>query len=295
MLDDDGRLIGDFTVASAGVSLRARWHCSSDRAGSMPICRTGVDAAPLRATWIGSAIADTLAPASGAGWRMTTSPCACLPDLCEMDIAGLAAHVRPSGPRASRLRDLDFGESRPTLFDAWPLRSDLGLRTSARAHFPIARLVSATGRELQPTGTPSKAGLDRFDDLVSPLSSDTRQRCASGCSGLSTRLVTLTSTRPGAGCGCEMPLATRPCGRRQGRRLGHVGRIRDIASGSSIALGYVPSASAIPGAKLRDRKARRAALHEPSRSRCTIRPATGCGARRRLFQREQVAARSAGH
>ncbi|MEP6942169.1 MAG: FAD-dependent oxidoreductase [Betaproteobacteria bacterium] len=177
MLDDNGKLIGDFTVANAGTSRfivfgsgvaeqhHLRWFESH-------LPPTGVTLRSLRNEWLGFAIA-------GPRSRELLAR-VCRDDVCHAawpflafratEVAMLPAHVG----RISFTGELGYEiwvrcDGALTLYDALVnAGADLGLVHFGARALQSLRLEKSFGtwaREYRPVYTPAEAGLDRFVDV----------------------------------------------------------------------------------------------------------------------------------
>ena len=255
MLNDDGKLIGDFTVANAGrerffvfgSGIAEQYHL---RWFEAHLPATGVD--------------DALAAHRHARASRIAGPKSreLLARVCRDDVSQRGVSV-PGVPRdgsrdaagarrphlvhrRARLRDLGAGRlpARALRGDASRRARISGSRTSARARCNSLRLEKSFGtwaREYRPIYTPAEAGLDRFVDLDKRGLHRPRRGAA----------------RPREGPGAPPRHVRRR--RRDADAIGdepvwHDGKVVGwITSGGyghcvgkSIALGYVPAALAAP-------------------------------------------------
>ena len=236
MLNERGRLIGDFTVANVGKDrfvvfgsgIAEQYH---RRWFDAHLPDNGVTMRSLADEWMGFAVAGPrsrellarVSPADVSDAAMTFL------SFREMDVAGLAAHVG----RISFTGELGYeiwvpARDQVALYDAIVAAgADLGLvHFGARALHSL-RLEKSFGnwaREYRPIYTPREAGLDRFVDLTKPefigRSAADRDLSQAPPRRLCTFVV---DAADGDAIGDE-PIWSR----RRRRRLGDVGRLRAL-------------------------------------------------------------------
>ena len=180
MLNDNGKLIGDFTVANAGrdrylvfgsgiaEQYHRRWFDAHLPANSVSI-------RSLADEWMGFAIAGPRSRELLARLSRADVSHAVMPFLSfhEIEVAGISAHVG----RISFTGELGYeiwvpAASQVALYDALvSAGSDLGLTHFGARALHSMRLEKSFGnwaREYRPIYTPAEAGLDRFVDFSKP-------------------------------------------------------------------------------------------------------------------------------
>ena len=180
MLNENGKLIGDFTVANAGggryvvfgSGLAEQYH---RRWFDAHLPSRGVTMRSLADEWLGFAIAGPRSRELLARRSTIDVADAAMPFLAfrEMDVAGLHAHVG----RLSFTGEMGYeiwvaAADEVALYHALvEAGSDLGLKHFGARALHAMRLEKSFGnwaREYRPIYTPAEAGLDRFIDLSKP-------------------------------------------------------------------------------------------------------------------------------
>jgi dimethylglycine dehydrogenase len=251
MLNDNGKLIGDFTVGNAGrdrffvfgSGIAEQYHL---RWFEAHLPSSGVAIRALRTELVGLGIAGPESRALLSGVCRDDVSNAALPFLSfrAMDVAMLPARVG----RISFTGELGYeiwvpADCQLALYEVLlAAGTDLGLTHFGARALNSLRLEKSFGnwaREYRPIYTPAEAGLDRFVDVAKPdfVGRDAVLRDRSH--GLARRLVTLVIDANGADAIGDEP-------------VWHDGQVVGwITSGGyghcvakSIALGYVPAALA---------------------------------------------------
>jgi dimethylglycine dehydrogenase len=251
MLNDRGRLIGDFTVANAGTGryivfgsgIAEQYH---RRWFDAHLPRDGVKIRLLADEWMGFAIAgprsrELLARASPADVSDAAMPFLA---FREIEVAGFPVHVG----RISFTGELGYeiwvpAGAQVALHDALvKAGSNLGLKHFGARALHSLRLEKSFGnwaREYRPIYTPAEAGLDRFVDLSKPdfIGRAALQRDRSQAPAR--RLVTFVVDAADADAIGDEPIwhAGKVVGWVTSGGYGHCVR-------KSIALGYVPASLA---------------------------------------------------
>jgi dimethylglycine dehydrogenase len=261
MLNDNGKLIGDFTVANAGRDrfvvfgsgiaelYHRRWFDAH-------LPATGVTLRSLADEWMGFAIAGPRSRELLARLTREDVSKEAMPFLAfrEMIVAGLPAHVG----RISFTGELGYEiwvetQSQVSLLEAIiSAGTDLGLAHFGARALHSLRLEKSFGnwaREYRPIYTPSEAGLDRFVDLAKPHFAGRAAAMRDRSADPARRLVTFVVDSPDSDAVDADAIGDEPVWQ-DGKVVGWVtsgGYGHCVAA--SLALGYVPSTSAVPGAK----------------------------------------------
>ncbi len=282
MLNEDGKLIGDFTVANAG---RGRYFIFGSGVAEQYHLRwfeshlpsSGVAIRALRTELLGLAIAgphsrELLSRLTGADVSNAALP---FLSFRAMEVAMLPTHVG----RISFTGELGYeiwvpADCQLALYDAIVAAgADLGLRHFGARALHSLRLEKSFGnwaREYRPIYTPAEAGLDRFVDAAKTQFIG-REAVVRDCEqGPARRLVTFVVEASDADAIGDEPVwhDGEVVGWITSGGYGH-------SAGRSIALGYVPTAlaSAASGFEIEILGERRPAtlasqpLHDPSGER----------------------------
>jgi dimethylglycine dehydrogenase len=257
MLNGRGKLIGDFTVANAGGNrflvfgsgIAEQYH---RRWFDTHLPQAGVAIRSLADEWMGLAIAGPRSRELLARVAADDVSAEAFPFLSfrEMKVAGLEVRVG----RISFTGELGYeiwvaADDQRSLYDALlAAGNDLGLKHFGARALHSLRLEKSFGnwaREFRPIYTPAEAGLDRFVDLAK---SDFIGRTAVArdqATGPARRLVTFVVDAADADAIGDEPVW------QDGNVVGWVtsGGYGHCV-GKSIALGYVPVASAIADARV---------------------------------------------
>jgi len=256
MLNDNGRLVGDFTVAQAardryylfGSGIAEQYHLRWFEAHLPP---SGVAIRSLRNDWLGFAIAgprsrELLARVCAGDVSDAASP---FLSFRAMEVAMLPAHVG----RISFTGELGYeiwvpADGQLALYDAL-LRAgdDFGLTHFGARALNSLRLEKSFGnwaREYRPIYTPVEARLERFVDLSKAEFTGRTAILRDRQQGPARRLVTLVVNASGADAIGDEP-------------IWHDGKVVGWATsggfghsvGKSIALAYVPAALANSAAR----------------------------------------------
>ena len=254
MLNDNGKLIGDFTVANAGrdrffvfgSGIAEQYH---RRWFDAHLPDTGVTLRSLADEWMGFALAGPRSRELLARLTREDVSKEAMPFLAfrELSVAGLRAHVG----RISFTGELGYeiwvaAQAEVALVEAIVAAgTDLGLAPFGARALHSLRLEKSFGnwaREYRPIYTPSEAGLDRFVDLSKPDFVGRAAAHRDRSQGPSRRLVTFVVDALDADAIGDEPVW------QDGKVVGWVtsgGYGHCVAA--SLALGYVPSALAVPG------------------------------------------------
>jgi len=256
MLNDNGKLIGDFTVANAGrdrffvfgSGIAEQYH---RRWFDAHLPDTGVTLRSLADEWMGFALAgprsrELLARLTGEDVSKEAMPFLA---FHELSVAGLRAHVG----RISFTGELGYeiwvaAQAEVALLEAIVAAgTDLGLAPFGARALHSLRLEKSFGnwaREYRPIYTPSEAGLHRFVDLSKPDFVGRAAAHRDRSQGPSRRLVTFVVDALDADAIGDEPVW------QDGKVVGWVtsGGYGHCAA-ASLALGYVPSALAVPGTR----------------------------------------------
>jgi len=264
MLNDHGRLIGDFTIANAGADrfvvfgsgIAEQYH---RRWFDAHLPASGVTIRSLASEWMGFAIAGPCSRALLTQLSSADVSAQAMPFLAfrEIDVAGLRAHVG----RISFTGELGYEIWVATgdeiaLYDALASAgAGLGLTHFGARALHSLRLEKSFGnwaREYRPIYTPAEAGLDRFVDLTKP---DFIGRSAVAKSRApARRLVTFVVDAADADAVDADAVDADAIG---DEPVWHDGKVVGWVTsggyghcvGSSIALGYVPAEHATPDAQ----------------------------------------------
>jgi dimethylglycine dehydrogenase len=251
MLNEHGKLIGDFTVANLGgdryfvfgSGVAEQYHL---RWFEAHLPAAGARIQSLRTGMLGFAIAGPLSRALLARVCRDDVSDAALPFLAfrSMDVAMVPARVG----RISFTGELGYeiwvsADCHLALYDALlAAGSDLGLRHFGARALQSLRLEKSFGtwaREFRPIYTPVEAGLDRFIDLAKPDLIGGAAARAAREAGPSRRLVTFVVDAADADAIGDEPVwhDGKVVGWITSGGYGH-------HTGKSIAMGYVPAALA---------------------------------------------------
>ncbi len=254
MLNDNGRLIGDFTVGNAGrerffvfgSGIAEQYHMRWFEAHLPP---TGVAIRPLRTELLGLGIAGPKSRALLARVCRDDVSNAALPFLSfrALEVAMLPARVG----RISFTGELGYeiwvpADCQLALYEALvSAGADLGLAHFGARALNSLRLEKSFGnwaREYRPLYTPGEAGLDRFVDVAKPACAGRDAVLRDRASGPARRLVTFVVDAGDADAIGDEPVW------HDGEVVGWItsGGYGHCV-GKSIALGYVPAALATPG------------------------------------------------
>ena len=282
MLNEDGKLIGDFTVANAGhgryfvfgSGVAEQYHLRWFESHLSP---SGVAIRPLRTELLGLAIAgpssrELLSRLSGENVSNAALP---FLSFRALEVAMLPAHVG----RISFTGELGYeiwvpADCQLALYDAIVAAgADLGLRHFGARALHSLRLEKSFGnwaREYRPIYTPAEAGLDRFVDAAKPEFIGRQAVVRDREQAPVRRLVTFVVEVSDADAIGDEPVW------HDGEVVGWItsgGYGHSV--GKSLALGYVPTAlaTAVSGFEIEILGERRAAtlapqpLHDPSGER----------------------------
>ena len=251
MLNDDGKLIGDFTVANAGrgryfvfgSGIAEQYHLRWFEAHLPP---SGVAIRALRTELLGLAIAgpksrELLSRLTGDDVSNSALP---FLSFRTMDVAMLPAHVG----RISFTGEMGYeiwvpSDCQLALYEAIVTAGDdLGLRHFGTRALNSLRLEKCFGnwaREYRPIYTPAEAGLDRFVDVAKPDFIGREAVLRDRGQGPVRRLVTFVVDATDADAIGDEPVwhAGTVVGWVTSGGYGHI-------VGKSLALGYVPAAIA---------------------------------------------------
>src|SRR5438876_1402666 len=251
MLNDNGRLIGDFTVGNAGrerffvfgSGVAEQYHMRWFEAHLPP---TGVAIRPLRTELVGLGIAGPKSRDLLARVCRDDVSSAALPFLSfrALEVAMLPARVG----RISFTGELGYeiwvpADCQLALYDALvSAGADLGLAHFGARALNSLRLEKSFGnwaREYRPLYTPGEAGLDRFVDVTKPHFTGRDAVLRDRASGPARRLVTFVVDADDADAIGDEPVW------HDGEVVGWItSGGHGHCVGKSIALGYVPAALA---------------------------------------------------
>ncbi|TMH51481.1 MAG: FAD-dependent oxidoreductase [Betaproteobacteria bacterium] len=251
MLNDNGRLIGDFTVGNAGrdrffvfgSGIAEQYHMRWFEAHPPP---TGAAIRSLRTELLGLGIAGPKSRALLARICRDDVSNAALPFLSfrALEVAMLPARIG----RISFTGELGYeiwvpADCQLALYDALvSAGADLGLAHFGARALNSLRLEKSFGnwaREYRPLYTPGEAGLDRFVDVTKPHFTGRDAVLRDRASGPARRLVTFVVDADDADAIGDEPV------RHDGEVVGWItSGGHGHCVGKSIALGYVPAALA---------------------------------------------------
>jgi dimethylglycine dehydrogenase len=251
MLNDNGRLIGDFTVGNAGrdrffvfgSGIAEQYHMRWFEAHPPP---TGAAIRSLRTELLGLGIAGPKSRALLARICRDDVSNAALPFLSfrALEVAMLPARIG----RISFTGELGYeiwvpADCQLALFDALvSAGADLGLAHFGARALNSLRLEKSFGnwaREYRPLYTPGEAGLDRFVDVTKPHFTGRDAVLRDRASGPARRLVTFVVDADDADAIGDEPVW------HDGEVVGWItSGSHGHCVGKSIALGYVPAALA---------------------------------------------------
>ena len=251
MLNDNGRLIGDFTVGNAGrdrffvfgSGIAEQYHMRWFEAHPPP---TGAAIRSLRTELLGLGIAGPKSRALLARICRDDVSNAALPFLSfrALEVAMLPARIG----RISFTGELGYeiwvpADCQLALYDALvSAGADLGLAHFGARALNSLRLEKSFGnwaREYRPLYTPGEAGLDRFVDVTKPHFTGRDAVLRDRASGPARRLVTFVVDADDADAICDEPVW------HDGEVVGWItSGGHGHCVGKSIALGYVPAALA---------------------------------------------------